>query len=616
ARDPRQIARFEQLTGFRYIPDSHRDQRREVTEAGLAAIIYYNKGVELGKAKRHHDALLAYFRAMSLDAEFASAVKNALATLANWSLELAGEQRWQQALDVAAVGRTLAPNDALLANNQIAVWQRWAMTLADAGRPDEAVTVLKRAADALPQGGFQSMQAWVYIKPGEALVKARQWQAAFAATEAGMAKLDAAPRQELAKWRDDLFLRWTNAEIGDGRFEAAAAVLTQGLAARPDDKRLRQTVGYLAQEWAKKEGANGFDRGLAVFAALDRQFPGNAGIGEARLSYIWRQVKTLVEAGDVEASLAAVDAAGAALTDAKQRRELIVFVFDTRAKALIKQGAWSEAADLYVRALKLVPDDPHLKNNVAYLAQEWQKAAYAKGGATEVAAVSAELAAKFPDLPKVGDSGSTQIRRTIGEHVRAGQFDKALETLKTAGTQLTPADTQASHELIHDNWAKQRMAAKDWPGAADVYAAGIAAAPNSNLLRNNAVYLAQEWARAEFARGGIEAVIEVARQAAAKFPGLPKIGDGPAGIVNNAVNDKVRTADFTGAIAVVERAAPILPADRQRQLFELSYDRWAKSFMDKKQWPEAIGIYEQGLARLPDSGLFKNNRDFCRAQMK
>src|SRR4030095_8361485 len=126
-RDPKKVEAFEKMTGYRYIPDAHRDRRREITEAGLAAIIYYNKGVELGKAKRHHDALLAYFRAMSLDPEFASAAKNALATLANWSLELGGQQQWQQALDVAAVGLTLAPKDALLINNRTAIWNRWAM---------------------------------------------------------------------------------------------------------------------------------------------------------------------------------------------------------------------------------------------------------------------------------------------------------------------------------------------------------------------------------------------------------------------------------------------------------------------------------------------------------
>lgn len=617
ARDPRQVERFERLTGFRYIPEAHRDQRREVTEAGLAAIIYYNKGVDLNKAKRHHDALLAYFRAMSLDPEFASAAKNALATLANWSLELTGQQQWQQAVDVAAVGVALAPKDAALASNQVAVWGRWAMSLADTGRPDEAVAVLKRAAETVPnRSSFDALQAWVYIKPAEELVKARNWQAAFAATEAGLAKLDAAPRQEVVRWRDSLHLRWANAEIDGGRFEAAASVLASALAAKPDDRRLRVTVGYLAQEWAKKASGESFSKGLAVLAALDGQFPTIAELKGVRTAYVWRQVQALVAAGRVDESLASIDQAGDLLKDQDEKQRLVVFVYDTRAKALMKAGAWDEAADVYARGLKQYPADSHLKNNVTWLAQEWQKAAYAKGGAAEVATVTATLAAMFPDLAALGDSGRNQIRRTISDQVRAGDFNKALETLKNASAQLAAADVTAMNELIYDNWAKQRMAAKDWPGAADVYVAGLAVAGQSALLRNNVIYLAQEWTRAAFASGGIDAVIQTARQVAAKFPGVANVGAGPAGVISNAVRDKIAAADFAGAIAIAERVSDIVPADRQRQLFEVSYDRWAKSFMDKKQWDEAIKIYDQGLARLPDSSLFKQNRAYCETQRK
>ena len=88
SRDAKAQEEFSKLTGFAYIPDSNRDERREVGETGLVAIIYYNHGVDLMNAKRYHEALLANFRAMSLDKEFDSAVKNALAALANWSVEL------------------------------------------------------------------------------------------------------------------------------------------------------------------------------------------------------------------------------------------------------------------------------------------------------------------------------------------------------------------------------------------------------------------------------------------------------------------------------------------------------------------------------------------------
>jgi len=40
----------------------------------------------------------------------------------------------------------------------------------------------------------------------------------------------------------------------------------------------------------------------------------------------------------------------------------------------MKAGAWDEAAGIYAHALELYPGNALLKNNVAYLAQEWQKA--------------------------------------------------------------------------------------------------------------------------------------------------------------------------------------------------------------------------------------------------
>ncbi|MGH8432030.1 MAG: hypothetical protein ACREUF_16665, partial [Solimonas sp.] len=292
------------------------------------------------------------------------------------------------------------------------------------------------------------------------------------------------------------------------------------------------------------------------------------------------------------------------------------YALDTKAKTLAKAGSWNDAADLYARALTLYPADDLLKNNIAVLAQEWQKAAYAKGGATEVSAVQAILASKVPGVSTLGNSGRDQIRRTVNEQVRSRDFAKALETLKSASSLLAPADMTQLNELVYDNWAKERAAAKDWAAAADIYATGLAAAGPTDLLRNNITYLAQEWARAAFASGGIDATIQVAQQAMAKFPGVPDVKAGPAAVIANAVQDRVKAASFPDAIAMIERAGEALSADRQRQLFEYSYDNWAKTFFGKKQWDEAIKIYDQGLARLPNNSLLTQNRAYCLAQRK
>ena len=128
ARDRAAQEDFEKKTGF---PLHSRQQpatsAREIGEAGLVAITYYNHGVTLIREKRYHEALLAYFRAMSLDQEFNSAVKNALASLGNWSRDLAAEGKFEEAVNVLGTGVELAPKDATLVHNRKVVWGDWAM---------------------------------------------------------------------------------------------------------------------------------------------------------------------------------------------------------------------------------------------------------------------------------------------------------------------------------------------------------------------------------------------------------------------------------------------------------------------------------------------------------
>jgi tetratricopeptide (TPR) repeat protein len=609
-----QIKEFERITGFRYIPQSHQDERREVTEAGLAAIIYYNRGVALSEAKRHYDALLMYFRAMSLDPEFASAAKNALASVANWSLQLSEQKQWQQALDIANVGVALAPEDAQLTSNRSAVWSRWATSLIDAGQQDEAVAVLKRAAVALPKEGFETMQALAYIKPGEDLVKAQKWEAALSATEIGLAKLDPAPRGELAQWRHDLFLRWMNLEIEHGRFDVAASALERGLATNAGDKQFTQQVGYLAQEWSKAAASQGYARGLTVLTALEQRFPGNADLKDAAKAFVWRQVVAMADSGRIDDGLTAIDAAGGLLPTQDAQSEIGAFLFDKGAKARMDAKAWEAAADFYARGLKRFPDNRLLKNNVAYLAQQWQAAAYQDGGAPAVAAVTGKLAAAFPGIGELGKSGGDQIARIVNDHVRAGTFEAAVTVLKDAGPQLADKDRIALSELVYDNWAKSRMAAGDWQGAASLYQTALEAARSSSLLQNNVAYMVQEWSRAAFAKGGVKALIPVTREAVAKFPELRGLGAAPAAVIGNAVTGKANQGAFQDGVALIEEAAEILPEDRKTGLFEYVYDHWAKGFMQDKNWREAIGIYDQGLQRAPQSSVLKHNRDYCAKQ--
>ncbi len=253
ARDKAAQEQFEKQTGFRYIPDNHRDQRREVGEAGLIAIVYYNHGVELSKAKKHHEALLAYFRAMSLDPEFSSAVKNALVELANWGVELAKAGKFEDALLVCTTGLELAPKDYSLLHNRKVIWSVWADACMDAGQEDEALAILRKAAKDVPTDAeyFRSLEAGLYIRRGETLVKAKDWEKAMDAVEPGMAKVEETARKELKQWQSGVRRRWARNELDEKRYDEALSIIAAGLAKEPADKSLSENLAYVLQRWIR-----------------------------------------------------------------------------------------------------------------------------------------------------------------------------------------------------------------------------------------------------------------------------------------------------------------------------------------------------------------------------
>ena len=575
ARDKAAIAKFEQMTGFRYIPDAHRDQRREVEEAGLAAIIYYNHGVLLSDAKRYHEALVANFRAMSLDPEFGSAVKNALAVLAKWGAELSRDGKFQEALQVVTTGLALAPKDATLINNHSAVWSQWALSAVDAGKPAEALDILKRAAAAVPSGGFQGMQSLVYIRPADARMREGRWDDALAVAMPGFEALAGEPRKELEKW-----------------------------------------LGYFGQEWsaalAKKEGE---PTALGALRGLVARFRGNEHVTWAADSHVRRMAHGLADAGKFEEALAAIQGAKDLMKDAAGVREVSLFVYDNWAKHHMKDGQWEKAADVYVKALALYPEAGMLNQNVAYLGQEWTKAAYAEGGVPAAAAVTKALAAKFPGVESVAKSGGREVGRTVHDLIGNGKFEAALAAVDQGKELLPVNEAQELYFAAYDAWAKRQMQEGHWEKATDVYAAGLGRFPAMEKLQGNIGWFAQEWAKEVAAGQGPDKAADVLRALKQKFPGLQNVVQSAKNHLNNTVNALVRDRKHEEALAVLERLKDLAggEADVER-LAAFAYDRWARMFIDKKDWDGAIAIYDKGLARYPGQGLFKQNKAYCIAQ--
>ncbi|MFL5342768.1 MAG: transglutaminase family protein [Gemmataceae bacterium] len=372
ARDEAAQEQFAKQTGFRYIPDSHREERREIGEAGLVAIICYNHGVTLAHEKRYHEALLADFRAMSLDREFASAVKNALAALGNWSNELSQGGKYESALNVLLTGVDLAPKDATLLHNRKVVWGHWAETTAKAGQYDEALAILRRAATAVPDGNFPAMQAWIYLRPGEEFAEAGEWEKALAVVEPGLKKVDQEALKELREWSAGVPLRWSQAEMDKKNFAKAIDVLHGARSQQPKDDRLTQNLVYGVQEWAREtEAKEGNAKAKAILLAQMKRFPQIAGLKEVASGYAHRVIGTLRGAGKFPEALAAIGDTKELLKDKDESKTLAYSVYDAWAASLKEKKDWQGAANLYAKGLGQYPKDKHLSNNAVATWDTW-----------------------------------------------------------------------------------------------------------------------------------------------------------------------------------------------------------------------------------------------------
>lgn len=566
SRDPRILEEFLEQTGFRHIPDRHPEQRREIGDTGLVSIIYYNHGVMHSEKKEFDKALVRYFCALSLDPEFDSAVKNALAALANWGVALSDGDKFDEALAVVNAGLKLAPEDATLLNNRKAIWHGHVEAAMDAGDNDRAIALLGTAHQQVPDGNFKAMQSWVFLRPAEEAITESRWEDALKLAAAGIPKVDPDARKELEEWRDGLFLRWSNHHLNQQQFAEAVAALEKGLAINPDDQWMTNNLGYITQEWAvyatKEEGPQAAE---AVLNGMMDVHGAREPVREAAGSWVIGRVNQLREDLQYEEALEALSRGESFLPSDDDRLTLQRSIYDAWSNEYAGQGKWQEALAVYEKVLEQLPDDAHLTNNLKATWDRWAETHMRDRRWSEVAAVYAKAMEKLPGggfdrnlafmteqwlqdvFGKDGVEGSAKVAASLLEQfdsdagVRsaaqshfswaastlAGQqeFEEALKVIDR-GEKLFE-DKQAllnGAHIVYDHWASSYQSQQKWQEAADVYTNGLKRYPGDSHLTNNATVLWDSWARTYFATNEWAEAIKVYEKALEVFPSSSLLG--------------------------------------------------------------------------------------------
>ncbi|MGA2035102.1 MAG: tetratricopeptide repeat protein, partial [Thermoguttaceae bacterium] len=127
-------------------PSAGRDRPiREISAVEQAAMIYYNRGIDLLAEKRFAAAVAATAKAVRLDPSNATARGNLLAALNNWAVDLGTARHYAEAARLLRQGLAIDPHYATFADNYARIQRDWIRALESAGHGEEAARVVRQS---------------------------------------------------------------------------------------------------------------------------------------------------------------------------------------------------------------------------------------------------------------------------------------------------------------------------------------------------------------------------------------------------------------------------------------------------------------------------------------
>ena len=123
---------------------------REIAPVQVTAMIYYNRGVDYLHAKKFAQAATVNAKSLLLDPTNNTVRGNLLATLNNWSIDLAAKHEFASAAALLRCGFRIDPNYAPFKQNFAHVYWKWSEELCNQEAFSEAAIRLDEALRILP----------------------------------------------------------------------------------------------------------------------------------------------------------------------------------------------------------------------------------------------------------------------------------------------------------------------------------------------------------------------------------------------------------------------------------------------------------------------------------
>ena len=154
------------------------------------------------------------------------------------------------------------------------------------------------------------------------------------------------------------------------------------------------------------------------------------------------------------------------------------------------------------------------------------------------------------------------------------------------------------------------LKAKEYAKSQAALAAAFALGPTNRSVTDGLALHAQEALAGVLSDKSREAAWEFAVALRKTFPKVEGVAVQCQQHAYRVIQPLLNAGRFEDAEKVLADYVPFFD-DGGEKIFVLTYDRWARSKMNDKDWAAAIVVYDKGLVKFPKNGHLQNNKRFC-----
>lgn len=521
ARDRAAMNAFAQTTGYTYINDTHRAKRREIDDAGMIALTYYNHGVTATNENDYPSALLYYFRALSLDPRNKSAVKNTLAVLGNWSNQEIENGNYELAVDVLNAALRFAPTDNTSRHNMRYVLSKAMQESGSADEMAQHVAFAKELHERTDDDTFLRLHSRALQNKAYDFYEQGKVEEAIALTDTLDPSADETTKRDIERLRISLFLNWSSDVLDAGEFEQAIEVLERAFNENPSDHRVKNNIAYTAQEWAASvSAAEGAERSSELLLSLSDRFPELKSLRQLSASNYNADAKAALDAGDFEQAINVYQTAqrmGVVEPTIVQNEKV---VWNQWGLARMEQGDFPGALSVFEQALTTHPNHSALNQNIAYVVQEWSQSMYGNGQILEAERNIVVQSQRFPGISTIARLQGNFIGTEVNNTKTTDAFAALEPTLNSVVGHIDNKHAMSNVVgVFYQNWAKSvdpEFANED---VLTIMQSGISQHPENSHVKKLFIYVVDRLAGDAINQADWQRAASIYQSASRNLPG-------------------------------------------------------------------------------------------------